>query len=71
MININVECEKECMFRYGVSMTTAAYYPPVYNKAGVNVNPDMNTTSGDVTCITCGKSWFYISQNGNTTYTEK
>ena len=70
MINPNVDCDKECSFSHGPSMTTAAYYPPVYNKAGVNVNPDMNTTYGDVRCIVCNKSWRYASQNGNTTYTE-
>ena len=71
MINPNIECDKECIFSFGVSAITAAYYPLVYNKEGINMNPDMNTAYGEATCITCGKSWNYASQNGTTTYTEK
>ena len=48
----------------GPSMTTCAYYPPVYNKQGVNVNPDMNITTRPCRCLSCGKSWTERWQNG-------
>ena len=51
-------------------MTTCAYYPPIYDKHGNNTNPDMNSTSGPVDCLTCKKHWTYISVNGNTNYAE-
>jgi hypothetical protein len=70
-MKINPGCKQDCRFHFGSQMTTLAYYAPIYDKNGVNVNPDMNTTYGDVTCSTCGKSWSYASQNGNETYTEK
>ena len=71
MMNPNPTCQNEnCRFHFGLSMTTAAYYPPVYDKHGNNINPDMNTTSGSVDCSTCKKHWTYISRNEKTTYTE-
>lgn len=51
-------------------MTTAAYYPPVFDKDGNNTNPDMNSTSGAIDCTVCGKHWTYIEVNGNVNYTE-
>ena len=40
------------------SMTTAAYYPPIY-KDGVNINPDRNTTTTYCTCMNCGKDFSF------------
>lgn len=51
-------------------MTTCAYYPPVYDKHGNNINPDRNLTSGSIKCSTCNKEWTYHTQLGETTYTE-
>lgn len=51
----------------GPSSTTCAYYPPIYNKQGVNVNPDMNTTTRSRRCLSCGKTWTESTQNGKTT----
>lgn len=48
----------------GPSMTTCVYYPPVYNKQGVNVNPDMNVTRHQRRCLSCGKTWTEGWQNG-------
>ena len=65
------QCDKECRIQFGAGMTTCAYYPPVYDKHGNNINPDRNTTSGDCWCQTCGKKWWYSTQLGETTYTEQ
>jgi len=51
-------------------MSTAVYYPPVYDKHGFNINPDMNTTSTTIDCGVCGKRWTASTQGGQTTYTE-
>lgn len=55
MNNPNPSCEKECRFKEGVSVTTAAYYPPVYDKQGHNTNPDRNITTNIVKCSTCNR----------------
>ena len=70
MMNPNPKCESDCRFQFGVSMTTMAYYPPVYDKHGNNVNPDMNSTSGAIDCSVCKKHWTYVTCNGHTQYTE-
>lgn len=55
----------DCMItENGPSMSTMAYYPPVYNKQGVNTNPDMNTTTHPRRCLSCGKTWTESYQNG-------
>lgn len=55
----------DCMITAnGPSMTTAMHFPPVYNKQGVNMNPDMNITTKSVRCLSCGKSWSERWQNG-------
>jgi hypothetical protein len=41
----------------GPSNITTAYYNPVYNGHGVNLNPDRNTVIMPVRCATCGKEW--------------
>jgi hypothetical protein len=38
-------------------MTTLAYYPPIYDGHGNNLNPDMNKTYNTLRCSTCGKEW--------------
>lgn len=69
-MNPNPGCEGECRFRVGTGMTTCAYYPPVYDKHGNNVNPDRNVTSGNVWCNVCDKRWWYSTQYGKTTFKE-
>lgn len=70
-MNPNPKCQNEnCRFHYGLSMTTAAYYPPVYDKHGNNINPDRNVTSGSVNCSTCNKEWTYSTQLGETRFKE-
>lgn len=48
----------------GPSTTTLAYYPPVLDGHGNNLNPDMNTTTRCVKCATCGKEWSESWRNG-------
>jgi hypothetical protein len=63
-------CDKECRIQFGLSITTCMYYAPVYDKNGIDINPDANTTSGDCKCTTCGKAWGYSTRLGETTYKE-
>jgi hypothetical protein len=71
MINPNPECSREdCRFAYGGGSTTLAYYQPIYDKNGVNTNPDRNTTNFGVECFTCGKMWEGKTCAGETTYEE-
>lgn len=51
-------------------MTTAMYFPPVYDKNGDNINPDGNITSGAIVCNTCKKQWHYSTQFDKTTFKE-
>ena len=67
-MNPNPTCKDECRFTCGPTMTTCMYYHPVYDKHGNNLNPDMNSTSGNIDCTVCKKSWTYTSVNGNTNY---
>ncbi len=41
----------------GPSMTTLAYYPPIHDGHGNNLNPDRNTTTHPVRCTMCGEEW--------------
>lgn len=72
MSNMPIEmqqCERnDCMIRIQSGFTTDAYYPPMYNKDGENVNPDNNVTTGTANCIHCKKNWTYSEQRGNRTY---
>lgn len=71
MTNPNPECPREdCKFSYRCVSTTLAYYLPVYDKNGVNINPDRNTTTFSVECFTCGRMWKGKTCVGETTYEE-
>jgi len=55
----------DCMItENGPSIITSAYYPPVYDKQGNNTNPDMNITTQQRRCLSCGKTWTEKYQNG-------
>lgn len=41
----------------GISTVTAAYYAPVYDENGINVNPDRNVTTTQWTCTKCGTNY--------------
>ena len=66
----NPACENECRFTHGNTTSTSAYFAPVYDKHGNNLNPDGNIASSSVSCLTCGKKWHSTTQYGKTTYTE-
>ena len=69
MNNPNPECPREdCAFSYSGGASTLVAYIPIYDKNGVNINPDRNTTTSIFECITCGKKWKCKMQLGNTTY---
>lgn len=70
MMNPNPTCQNDCRFHPGMSMTTAMYFPPVYDKNGNNVNPDGNITSGSINCSVCNKKWHYSTQFDETKYSE-
>ena len=71
MKNPNPECPREdCRFAYGGGRTTLAYYQPIYDKNGVNINPDGNTTTFKVNCLSCGKLWVGKTRLGETNYVE-
>lgn len=65
-----VNCSKDCRWMVSGGNTTLAYYPPIYDKNGKNINPDMNSTFSQVKCLTCNREWSTITQAGKTTYTE-
>ena len=71
MTNPNPQCPRDdCRFLNHGGSTTCLYYPPIYDKNGVNTNPDRNTTTSALECLTCGKRWSCISQLGETVYIE-
>ena len=70
IMNPNPACEQDCRFQMGMSSTTCAYYAPVYDKHGNNLNPDGNTTTTQIHCKVCGKSWIGSTKLGSTTYIE-
>lgn len=69
-LNPNPDCDKDCRFSQGFSTTTAAYYKPIFDKDGNNVNPDGNTTTTEIFCSICGKSWMAYTRYGKTEYVE-
>ena len=71
MTNPNPEGPREdCRFAYGGGRTTLAYYQPIYDKNGLNTNPDRNTTTFEVSCGSCGRMWVGKTRLGETTYEE-
>jgi len=48
---------QKCRIQLVQSSTTCAYYSPVYDGFGNNLNPDRNQTTNQMHCSTCGKDW--------------
>jgi hypothetical protein len=69
-MNPNPTCDKECRFRVSGGSTTCAYYAPIYDKFGVNINPDRNITTNEVTCTVCNRTWVANTCVGETKFTE-
>lgn len=55
-------CEQS-YYTVGPSYVTAMYFEPIY-KDGVNINPDRNTYTTEVTCLGCGKVYTVSQQYG-------
>ena len=53
----------ESYYTVGPSYVTAMYFEPIY-KDGVNINPDRNTCTTEVTCLGCGKVYTISQQHG-------
>ena len=54
------ECPQKgdaCVFVESDVASTCVYFPPRYNRAGVNLNPDRNRSSWTVICEVCGNQW--------------
>ena len=68
--NPNPGCAGECRFEESARSTTLLYYTPIYDKNGVNVNPDANTSRWKVYCRACQKAWEAVSKLDNTKFTE-
>lgn len=50
-------CKKPTERVGNVGMKTCMYFPPVYDKNGVNTNPDRNTITSTWHCNECGKDY--------------
>lgn len=47
----------DCSIRIVSGSVTLAYYPPTFDKLGMNTNRDRNITTSNKRCTSCGKSW--------------
>lgn len=59
-------CDKDCRFDVGMSSMSAVYYPPVFDKNGINLNTDGNISTTNYQCRVCGKSWSVKTRLGQT-----
>lgn len=70
ILDLNPDCDKPCRFTTSNMYTTAAYFEPIYDKTGQNLNPDGNVSTFNVTCTACGKSWKASMQYDKVTFGE-
>ena len=71
MTNPTPECPRDdCRFTILSETRTCMYFQPIYDKNGVNINPDRNTTTSELNCLSCGKMWVGRTRLGNSTYEE-
>lgn len=66
--NPDPNCEKDCRFNYGPTVTTAMYFAPIFDKHGNNLNPDGNSSFNEVACYLCQRSWYATTKYGTTTF---
>ena len=69
-INPNPDCQKECRFGEFGGATTLMYTTPVFDKHGINVNQDMNTTTYEMRCSTCKRQWIVAKKPNSITIKE-
>lgn len=67
---LTCDCDGDCLIEQGYTMSTMAYYPPVYNKDGVNINPDRNSHATNYSCRTCNRRWNCVIQGEDLEITE-
>lgn len=68
-MNPNRQCPRnDCRFRVVTQMQSCAYYEPIYDKFGTNLNPDGNVTMGELVCLSCLGKWKYKTQYDRTEY---
>ena len=60
-------CDDDCRFDMGHSTRTLIGYKPLYDKEGVNLNPDRNITTTKVYCTVCKKMYIVKEQLGEYT----
>lgn len=70
--NPNIGCSKNCQFmEIGPTTSTLAYYEPIYDKEGRNINPPSgNIVRGKTKCLTCNKQWHHETSSGSTKFEE-
>lgn len=66
--DLDPTCDKECKFKVTGSHTTLVGFIPIYDKNGVNTNPDGNVTTQYISCQTCKKNWITKTQYDKTTF---
>ena len=58
MNSVKPQCNRnDCRIQDVGAFKTLAYYAPIYNSVGENVNPDANTTICHQRCLTCNAVW--------------
>lgn len=50
-------CNKPTKRTGGMTTVTAMYFPPIYDKNGINTNPDKNRRTSFWTCQECNKDY--------------
>jgi hypothetical protein len=56
------DCEHPT-YTQGASMTTLAYYVPVFDENGVNTNPDRNNSTTTYTCTKCNTDFLVVGND--------
>lgn len=77
-MNMIAEATKDCpredcrLTDFGVSSTTCMGWTPTFDKYGNRTDSgDPNITTGAIKCVTCGASWNYRTQYGETALTPR
>lgn len=59
---ITPDCDRDdCRVSMGATMTTCMGWSPVFDKHGKMLNKDPNTSTTQMSCLTCGKTWNKIT----------
>ena len=59
---ITPDCNREdCRVSMGRTTTTAMGWQPMFDRYGNMLNRDPNTSTTQMNCLTCGKTWTRIT----------